>query len=328
MKYSQKTDTYRAALMESLTKGERDHAKIRAIALANALKAEANSGKEYLNGAKMLNQARICECIAVMLEQEGITEQVIRIATNMENLSTSCIPQAPVAPPLKKQPATKAVEPQPNEVVSKVSAGETDWVADVFEKNLPATVVVCTQTGSGTGFFISGNGYLLTNHHVVEAQGKIYDSVRIDSGDNSISCRATVIAYNKDKDVALLKAETGTKTPYIPFIENYSSLRQGESVVLIGNGLSYGLAPIVGTVKFLHEKDDKDLVYTAPSNNGDSGGPVLNKHGECVGINKSRTKSVTRGCKTYEAQGITNATAADELKKLVAEWQEKYNINF
>ena len=326
MKYTQEVSAYRAALFESLTKGERQPAKIKAIMLANALKSAANRTTEYLNAAKMINQAKLCECIAVMIERDGVTNQVIRIATNMENFSLSNATLPPSVPPLKKE------TPSETGNITKSSGGEGDWVADIFEKKLSATVVVSTQTASGTGFFISSNGYLLTNHHVVEMNEKskgVYKTVHICSGDKKISCEATIIAYDKKRDVALLKVETeNKKMPYIPIIKKYEDLRQGETVMVIGNGLSYGLAPIVGTVKFLRDKDYDDLVYTAPANPGDSGGPVLNKHGECVGINKALTKAAFRITGAIQVQGITRATPADEIAKLIKEWKEKYSIKF
>ena len=217
--------------------------------------------------------------------------------------------------PVEKTPSAEPYEATPDE-----------WIADVFEMRLPATMVVSTETGVGTGFFITSDGLFLTNHHVVHENGLLCSRISICTGDEKIRCRARFIAADKKKDLALLRAETSVKTPYIPIIADYTKLRPGMDVMVIGNALSFGLAPITGTVKFTHGGNDGNLIYTAPSNHGDSGGPVLNRKGECVGINKSVTVSVTRGGVKVNAQGLTNATPADEIQKLVQEWRTRYGV--
>jgi S1-C subfamily serine protease len=255
-------------------------------------------------------------------------------------LTPSAKPKGPTrkAEPTPSIPAPKSEESKPvpkseekpiakEEPAPVVTVQPDEWIADVFEKRLPATMVVSTETGCGTGFFISSDGLFVTNHHVVHENGAPNARISICTGDEKFRCRAKLIASDKKRDLALLKAETeGKKTPFIPLIADYSKLRPGMDVMVIGNALSFGLAPITGTVKFTHAKGGNDLIYTAPSNHGDSGGPVLNRQGECVGINKSVTVSVTRGGVKVTTQGLTNATPADEIAQLVANWKKEFGL--
>ena len=60
------------------------------------------------------------------------------------------------------------------------------------------------------------------------------------------------------------------------------------------------------------------MVYTAPSNPGDSGGPVFNRIGECIGINKSRTVAVNGTA----AEAYANATPMDKIDELLKKWTD------
>lgn len=219
-------------------------------------------------------------------------------------------------------PVKKSETQSPRDTAKAPSVSD-DWEVDVFEKNLSATVVVMTETGQGTGFFISADGLILTNHHVISHKGKIEKSIRIQSGDKKINCKARYIASDADADVALLKAETGTKrTQAIAFVKDYSRVRQAEKVLLIGNALGEGLSPVLGIIKHTREEDWGDLIYSALSNHGDSGSPVLNRRGECVGIHKSATVKLG----DEAVRGYSRATPADRILRLVSKWKSIYNL--
>jgi S1-C subfamily serine protease len=213
--------------------------------------------------------------------------------------------------------------------IKRTAVSGAEWSADVFESRVAATLTISTETGNGTGVFISDNGFALTNHHVVHDGAKRNHSIRAKNGDGKINATVDIITADKKRDVALIKVNTGgEKTPFIPFVSDFATVRPGIDVVAIGNALSYGLAPITGTVKFAHASDDNDLIYTAPANHGDSGGPVLNRLGECVGINKSITVSQVRSTGTIRTYGLTNATAADELQQFLEKWKKEFGLKF
>ena len=227
-------------------------------------------------------------------------------------------PPAPVSSPVAAPAAPKAP-------VAHAPLTGDEWSADMFEKYLPATVVVHADNSCGTGFFVSEEGYFITNHHVVYDGSTPADEITASSGDDKNYGGAKLIAADKRRDVALLKLKTPRgKTPFIPFVSDPSSVRAGVDMMLIGNGLSFGLAPITGTVKVPDFQDGDTLVYTAPTNAGDSGSPVINRAGECIGIHKAREDESGR----RNARGIAYATPAAHIVKLLEKWKEEHGLKF
>ncbi len=315
MSYLEKIRKYRNGFLESVKSGDAKNAGAYARAYLATLQETYEKTTGYLNRAKLLKEILKYEGYLSLIAEQGITEELKKEVVFGNEKSEN----------KKENPTPDKSKTFSSSPVLAVK-DESEWVADVFELRLPATLAVSTSTGNGTGFFITADGLVLTNHHVVhEENGTAQTNIRVKSGDGKISVSAKIVASDKKLDVALLKADVETSVPFIPLIEDYTKLRAGMDVLVIGNAFSLGLAPVAGTVKFPHAKDD-DLIYTAPTNNGDSGGPVLNRKGECVGINKSITVSVSRGGKTLKAQGLTNATAADRIKTLVSGWKKEYGL--
>ncbi len=204
-----------------------------------------------------------------------------------------------------------------------------EWCADIFDKYRNAIVEIEACISHGTGFIISENGYILTNDHVV-FDDSINDycetlSMKINSESKAIPLK--LIASNKSKDVALCRfdPESINEILTVKRIKNYNDLKQGSKIVLIGNPLGMGLCPTEGIVCYTHNADN-DLVYTALSNHGDSGGPVFNTLGECVGINKSKCVSVTRNKQKIDVQEMANATPMDIIDELLEKWCKQKNI--
>lgn len=329
MNYTNNTTYYRNGFLESVQKGDVTYAKSYAFLYVRTLREMSAQTNSYMNRATLLREIQKYESFMTLIAKEGISDTVkdlILLRKRPDKIADS----KPVEKPKKASPPPPTTPIAPAEILPSIAQNPTpnEWIADVFEKRLPATLVIETASSCGTGFFISDDGLLLTNHHVVHEEcGARSRNIRVCSGDNKIRCKATLIAADEQLDVALLRADIGTKkSPFIPFIEDYNTLRPGMDVVVIGNAFSFGLAPVSGTVKFTHDKRDNDLIYTAPTNNGDSGGPVLNRNGECVGINKSITVAVSNGATSMQAQGLTNATAADNIKELIQNWEQRYKL--
>ncbi len=156
---------------------------------------------------------------------------------------------------------------------------------DLFGETDPHEGLELPRRGSGSGFFIDKEGYLLTNHHVIE------DADRVDvSLFDSRTLRAKVIGSDRETDLALLKVEEPGEYPAIPLGDS-DALRVGEWVVAIGNPLRmYDHTVTVGVVSYKgrvlwNPSFDNFIQTDAAINFGNSGGPLLNSQGEVVGIN-------------------------------------------
>ena len=153
------------------------------------------------------------------------------------------------------------------------------------------------QTVSGSGFFISNEGYILTNHHVIED----VQAIRVILADGSEQS-ATLVGSDQFSDLAMLK--TDGSVPAIVKLGNSDVLKSGESVIAIGSPLGdFKNTVTVGVVSATGRSIDtgegyqvEDLIQTdAAINQGNSGGPLVNLAGEVIGINTMIVRSSSSG---------------------------------
>ncbi len=160
----------------------------------------------------------------------------------------------------------------------------------------------------GSGFFISRDGYVVTNNHVVEQASDV--TITLGSGE---TMPAKVIGVDKKTDLALLKAQ-GADFPYVTFASE--SPRVGDWVIAVGNPFGLGGTVTAGIVS-ARGRDigsgpyDDFLQIDAPVNHGNSGGPAFNAEGEVVGVNTA-IFSPSGG-----SVGIGFAIASDVVKSVV-----------
>jgi serine protease Do len=148
--------------------------------------------------------------------------------------------------------------------------------------------------GAGSGFIIDSEGFILTNHHVIEDADRI--TVTLADGR---AFRGEVVGMDPAIDIALLRISGGRGLPEAPLGDS-DRLRVGEWVCAIGNPLGYVHSVTVGVVSFIGRKlfdpSLDDYIQTdAAINFGNSGGPLINSRGEVIGINaavSSRTSSI------------------------------------
>jgi len=139
-----------------------------------------------------------------------------------------------------------------------------------------------TQRSSGSGFFVSTAGHIITNRHVIDGCGKV--TVSIDDVDKPV----TVESVDEANDLALLKAPSGSMAPATFRQSRRANL--GEQVVVAGYPLSgllsEGLNVTTGTISALAGigDDPRVIQITAPVQPGNSGGPLLDKSGHVVGV--------------------------------------------
>ena len=144
----------------------------------------------------------------------------------------------------------------------------------------------------GTAFFITKDGYMLTNHHVVEGA----DTITVTLNDRT-ELDATLVGSDERSDVAVLKIK-GTTFPALP-IGDSNSLKVGEPVLAIGSPFGFDYSASAGIVSaksrnFSRETSVPFIQTDVALNPGNSGGPLFNQRGEVIGIN-SRIFSGTGG---------------------------------
>lgn len=163
------------------------------------------------------------------------------------------------------------------------------------------------QRGTGTGFLIDAAGFLVTNEHVIRNAARI--RVRLADGREY---KATVQGADAATDIALLKIEAENLRT-LAFADS-DALRVGDPVIAIGNPLEYEHSVTAGIVsakgrKVYGDQPFEDFIQTdAAINRGNSGGPLLNKAGEVVGVN-----TVIR----VDSRGISFAVPSNVVKRVV-----------
>jgi serine protease Do len=138
-------------------------------------------------------------------------------------------------------------------------------------------------TGEGSGFFISADGYAVTNNHVVDHAS----SVQVKT-DNGKTYTAKVIGTDPKTDLALIKVEGDGQFPFVKFSDRPP--RVGDWVVAVGNPFGLGGTVTAGIVS-ARGRDigagpyDDYIQIDAPINKGNSGGPAFDTEGNVIGVN-------------------------------------------
>ncbi len=138
-------------------------------------------------------------------------------------------------------------------------------------------------TGEGSGFFISSDGYAVTNDHVVDHA----KSVQVTTDDGTVYT-AKVIGTDPKTDLALIKVDGKNDFPFVKFADH--TPRIGDWVVAVGNPFGLGGTVTAGIVS-ARGRDigagpyDDFIQIDAPINKGNSGGPAFNVDGDVIGVN-------------------------------------------
>jgi serine protease Do len=180
--------------------------------------------------------------------------------------------------------------------------------------------------GLGSGYIISPDGYILTNHHVAGNAAKIIISMT-----NGKKYEAKIVGADMVSDVCLLKIEADEKLPYLK-LANSDNIEVGEWVLAFGN--PFGLfdknsKPTVtlgivsnNCVSFLEEDRPHNRVYKnmiqtdAAISSGNSGGPLVNADGEVIGMN-TMIWSTSQSAQGAGSIGIGFAIPINRVKKIV-----------
>jgi serine protease Do len=174
-------------------------------------------------------------------------------------------------------------------------------------------------TSQGSGFFISDDGYIVTNNHVIEGGASF--TVLMDDGKE---IDAKLVGADPKTDLALLKVEPSQKFTYVEFADE-TGVRVGDWVVAIGNPFGLGGTVTAGIVSGLGRDIGagpySDFVQIdAAVNRGNSGGPAFNLNGQVVGVNTA-IFSPSGG-----NVGIAFAIPASTAKEVIADLRSSGNV--
>lgn len=147
-----------------------------------------------------------------------------------------------------------------------------------------------SQPVSGTGFFISEDGYVLTNHHVVEYAVMYESTAKVITHDGT-KYDAVVVGYDADNDIAVLQVDAAG-LPYAA-LGNSDGISVGDAVYAVGNPLgelqfSMTTGSVSATDRLISTQDAAPAInmfqIDAAVNSGNSGGPVYDSTGEVIGV--------------------------------------------
>ncbi len=187
--------------------------------------------------------------------------------------------------------------------------------SEVYKANVNSTVGITTSittnyfgyettaAASGSGFIISADGYIVTNHHVIDGANKT--TVTLYDGK---SYEAELIGSDESNDIAVLKIDADGLTPVV--LGSSNDLSVGDEVVAIGNPLGeLTFSLTAGVVSALDrtittQNTTMNLIQTDTAiNSGNSGGALFNMYGEVVGITNAK----------YSSSGLTSEASIDNI---------------
>jgi len=228
------------------------------------------------------------------------------------------IPVASTAPSINlRQTVTVDVVRKTKDAVVYISTTKTvtqrmsPFGFDPFWGDVGGDVVKVPANSLGSGFLIHEDGYVVTNHHVIDRARQI--NVELADGRK---LPAELISSDSDADLAILKVNADKPLPRLE-LGDTADVMIGEPVIAVGNPLGFSHSVSTGIVSAMHRelKDQRgtvmmgDLIQTdAAINPGNSGGPLLNAYGQVIGIN-----TAIRG----DAQNIGFAIPVSKLRDLI-----------
>lgn len=165
--------------------------------------------------------------------------------------------------------------------LAKLKASASADFSGIIEEAVPGVVSIQTDVSQGSGFIIDDNGYVVTNAHVLN-QAHWAKALTSDG----ISRDAILVGWDGDIDIAVLKIDGSFDS--LEFGDS-DEVKVGEKAIAIGNPLGLSFSVSEGIVSGLNREGPNGrniyIQIDAPLNSGNSGGPLVNKEGEVIGIN-------------------------------------------
>ena len=171
---------------------------------------------------------------------------------------------------------------------------DSDMGADIFEKNINGVLEISMSNGRASGYLIHSNGYAITNSHAVAlSNGRSCGQCTVKVAGETVNARVVAMGTEDNSrhctndDLALIQLQR------VPFkatplrFGDYSKVRTGERIFVIGNSLGAGTCITSGIIS---DRDRQgQLMYDCATNPGNSGGPVFNSEGLVIGTHVAGT---------------------------------------
>ena len=205
--------------------------------------------------------------------KDTLSELQTSTQTQINSLTTNLV---------QLQNSTQSTQQQ----INLLKAGTSDDFSGIIQTALPSVVTVKTSAAQGTGFLITSNGYIVTNANVLaDANGNLASNIRVVTN-NQNTINAQFIGYDGNMDVALLKISGNYQALTLG---NSSKVQIGDKVIAIGDPLGLQFSVSEGIVSAIDRQGSNglnDYIQTDASlNPGNSGGPLIDKNGQVIGIN-------------------------------------------
>jgi serine protease Do len=279
--------------------------------MARSVEAKNSRGRRLAAALAALSSVSVLSLAVIVMEPVALHHPNAQGWNAAARAATgSAQPQTPAEPDF----ADIIARVKPAVISVRVELDETQQTADDRQDGSPDSGGGGAMVGLGSGFFISANGYAVTNNHVVDHA----KSVEVATNDGR-SYSAKVVGVDPKTDLALIKVD-GSDFPHVKFADGRP--RVGNWVIAIGN--PYGLGGTVTTgIVSAEGRDigagpyDDFIQIDASINRGNSGGPAFDVNGNVIGVNTA-IFSPSGG-----SVGIGFDIPAETAKAVIAELKDK-----
>ena len=286
------------------------------------IRPEENRPKARKGGAKVV---ALCLCCALLGGAAGFGGALAAGMIYKEQVQTGQTVQEQTKPAPQYAPVVSTPEGQlaPGQVYA---ANVDACVGITVSTTTNIYGYTTTSAATGSGFVMSADGYIITNHHVIEKAAKdpgVPITVTFQNGD---SYKAKLVGSEADNDVAVLKIQAeGLKAVVLG---DSDKLVVGEAVYAIGNplgeltytltdGLVSALDRVITTGSGNDAASMNMLQTNCAINSGNSGGPLFNGKGEVIGITTAKMSSSDSATATVEGLGF--AIPINDVKTIIAD---------
>jgi len=286
---------------------------------ADGVNGRGKPAKKNRTGLKI---AALCLCCALLGGIAGVGGTAL--AGRLGNKGETTIyhgDHTPVAVTVANVPSATALTP------AQVYAANVDACVGITVSTTTNVFgYTTTAAATGSGFVITRDGYIVTNHHVIEEATRDKTVPITVSFQNGESYEAKLVGSEADNDVAVLKIEAENLTPVV--LGDSDKLVVGEAVYAIGNplgeltySLTDGLVSALDRVITTGSGNDATslnmLQTNCAINSGNSGGPLFNAYGEVIGITTAKMSGSSGGSASIEGLGF--AVPVNDVKEIITD---------